>query len=125
MEKVDKDKIKLRYAAGLYKALKNSQWSSFRKLAKEAGMEPAHIQKISVGKLDVSLTTNISISNALNISYTALSEYYDSVTEVDLNEFMKYLENQKQLRGKDKSKLLKSKNQVIKKSTPSSIGKTK
>ena len=116
LEKEDKDKIKFNYAVGLYKALKNSQWTSFRKLAKEAGMEPAHIQKISVGNLDVSLTTNIAIATALNISYTELAAYYDGVNENDTQEFIRYLEDQKQLRGKAKIKLKKNNAGKIKKS---------
>ncbi|OJW35495.1 MAG: hypothetical protein BGO54_04085 [Sphingobacteriales bacterium 46-32] len=101
-EREEKVAIKFRYAVGLYKALKNSSLKSFRKLAKEAGMEPAHIQKISVGKLDVSLTTNIAIAQALGISYTDLSAYYDGVTETDTQEFREYLEKQKILKGKEK-----------------------
>lgn len=103
-EKEEKAEIKIRYAAGLYKALKNSRLQSFRKLAKEAGMEPAHIQKISVGKLDVTLTTNIAIAKALGITYTELSAYYDNVTGEDLKEFNQYLEEQRKLRGKNKKK---------------------
>lgn len=103
-EKEEKAAIKFRYAAGLYKALKNSPLKSFRRLAKEAGMEPAHIQKISVGKLDVTLTTNIAIAHALGISYTNLSAYYDNVSEQDIQEFTNYLEKQKLLRGKKKNK---------------------
>ena len=104
LDKGEKDRIKFRYAAGLYKALKNGPWKSFRKLAKEAGMEPAHIQKISVGKLDVSLTTNISIATALKISYSELSAFYDGVTEQDITDYKNYLEAQKSLRGKEKIK---------------------
>ena|SRR5258706_15598567 len=107
LEKEDKDRMKFRYAAGLYKALKNSKWTSFRKLAKEAGMEPAHVQKISVGKLDVSLTTSVSIATSLKISYTQLAAYYDEVSEQDLKEFEEYLGTQKLLRGKEKNKTQK------------------
>ncbi len=80
-EKDDNATIKFRYAVGLYNALKDSSFKSFRKLAKEAGMEPAHIQKNSVGKLDVTLTTNIAIAQALGITLTKLSSYYDNVTD--------------------------------------------
>lgn len=104
-EKEEKNKIKFRYAAALYKALKNSSLASFRKLAKEAGMEPAHIQKISVGKLDVSLTTSIAIANALGISYTELSAYYDNLTEKDIEVFIEYMTKQKKIRGKNKGTL--------------------
>jgi len=102
--KEDKARIKFRYAAALYKALQKSPITSFRKLAKEAGMEPAHIQKISVGKLDVTLTTSIAIANALGISYSELSTYYDNLTGNDIEVFTQYLTEQKKLRGKDKGK---------------------
>lgn len=103
-EKEEKQSIKFRYAIGLYKALKDSSLASFRKLAKEAGMESAHIQKISVGKLDVTVTTNVAIANALGISYSSLATYYDNVTDKDKEEFIQYLEEQKKLKGKHKSK---------------------
>jgi transcriptional regulator with XRE-family HTH domain len=94
--------IKLRFAVGLHKALKDSALKSYRKLAKEAELEPAHIQKIANGKKDISLTTTIAIAKALGITYSKLSAYYDNVTEKDTQEFLIYLEKQKQLRGKEK-----------------------
>lgn len=100
--KEDKARIKFRYAAALYKALQKSPFTSFRKLAKEAGMEPAHIQKISVGRLDVTLTTSTAIANALGISYSELSSYYDNLTEKDIEKFVQYLAEQKAIRGKKK-----------------------
>lgn len=104
LEKEDKNNIKFRFAVSLYKALLKSRHTSFRQLAKEAGMEPAHMQRISVGKLDVSLTTNISIANALGISYTELASYYDGITKTDEETFIQYLEEQKKLRGKNLTK---------------------
>ena len=104
LEKGDKNRIKLRFAAGLYKALKASSWKSFRKLAEEAGMEPAHIQKISAAKLDITLTTCISIATALNISYTDFASYYDMVTEKDIEEFSEHLASQIRVKGKKEKK---------------------
>jgi predicted transcriptional regulator len=109
LEKEDKKRIKFRFAVGLYKALQDSHIKSFRKLAKEAGMEPAHIQRISVGKVDVTLTTNIAIAEALKISYSVLAVYYDNVTDDDTVIFLKYLSEQKKLRGKKKKALKKNK----------------
>jgi plasmid maintenance system antidote protein VapI len=103
-EKEEKAQIRFRYAVGLYKALQDSSLRSFRKLAKEAGMEPAHIQKISAGKLDVTLTTSIALAKALGISYTVLSAYYDGVTEKDTQAFIQNMEKQKKTRGKEKNK---------------------
>ncbi|RPD42965.1 hypothetical protein [Chitinophaga barathri] len=102
LEKEEKSAIKLRYAAGLYKALKDSPFKSFRKLAKESGLEPGHIQKISTGKLDVTLSINVALSRGLGISYTEFSAYYDKVTEDDIQMFLSDLEKQKKLRGKEK-----------------------
>jgi DNA-binding XRE family transcriptional regulator len=99
LTKEEKIRIKLRYAAALHKALKASPLVSFRKLAKEAGMEPAHIQKISVGKLDVSLTTCIAIANALGLSYTELLAIYDHITEEDIDLFAAYLTRQRKITG--------------------------
>jgi len=103
-DKEEKDRIKFRFAAGLHLALKNSKLNSFRKLAKEAGMEPAHIQKISVGKLDISLTKSIAIAAALGISYTELASYYDNVTDKDIQDFLKLLNSQRKSRGKSSKK---------------------
>ena len=94
-----KKNIKLRYAAGLYKALKNSSLGSFRKLADAADLGRSHIQQISSGNKHVSLTTNIAISNALGISYSKLASYYDNVTEADMKEYLAYREEQKKLKG--------------------------
>jgi plasmid maintenance system antidote protein VapI len=116
-EKADKTTIKFRFAAALYKALSNSSIESFRKLAKEAGMEPSHIQKISVGQLDVTLTTSIAIANALGISYAELATAYDQVTEREITAFMQTLEAQKKNKGKAKLPLAPGKKVGRKKKT--------
>ena len=100
--KAEKQAIKLRYATGLYKALKKSSFKSFRKMAEAGDMEPSHIQKISVGKVNVTLTVNVAIANALGITYSELAEYYDGVTEKDTHEFLEYLAKQKSIRGNKK-----------------------
>ena len=100
-EKDEKDEIKFRFAVALYKALKDSSLTSFRKLAKEAGMEPAHIQKIAAGKLDVTLTTNIAINKALGIKYSQLAEYYDNVTPADEDLILQISSKVKKLYGVD------------------------
>ena len=102
LEKADKQQIKLRYATALAKAMGDSPLSSFRKLAKEAGMEPAHIQKIATGKLDVAVTTSVAIAAALGISYAALAAYYDQVTEKDIADYVVLLQKQQAIRGKKK-----------------------
>ena len=98
-DKEDKDQIKLRYAAGLHKALKERSIKSYRKLATAAGMEPAHVHRIVRGRIDVALTTNIAISKALGLTYAQLAAYYDSVTQKDIDE---YVEAEKQRNAKVK-----------------------
>ncbi|MDO6434805.1 helix-turn-helix transcriptional regulator [Flavitalea sp. BT771] len=105
LEKSDKDAIKLRFAVGLSKLLEKSDIKSWKKLAKEAGMEPSHIQKIAAGKVDVALTTNISLAAAFGITYPELAETYEHVTEKDIQEFLEKAEAQKKLKGKSKHPL--------------------
>lgn len=107
-EKEEKDLIKFRFAVALNKALQDSELNSFRSLAKEAGMEPSHVQKISVGKLDISFTKCIALADALNISYSAFFNYYGSVTAKDIKEYQELLLSQKALKG-TKRKVLKKK----------------
>ena len=102
LEKSDKDAIKLRFAVGLSKLLQKSDIKSWKKLAKEAGMEPSHIQKIAAGKVDVALTTNISLAAAFAISYTELAATYENVTEKDIQEFREKSETLRKHKGKSK-----------------------
>ena len=94
-EKPEKDKIKLRYAVALTKALEDSRFNSFRDLALQSGLEPAHIQRISVGKVDVVLTTCIALAEGLGITYALMSTYYDKVTDKEIQEFIKAIEARK------------------------------
>lgn len=107
-DKEEKDLIKFQFAVALNKALRESELSSFRSLAKQAGMEPSHVQKISVGKLDVSFTKCIALADALKISCTKLFSYYDKVTPQDIKEYEELLMSQKVLKGK-KTKTVKRK----------------
>jgi transcriptional regulator with XRE-family HTH domain len=102
IEKTDRDAIKLRFAVGLNKLLQKSDIKSWKKLAREAGMEPSHIQKISAGKVDVALSTTISLAAAFKISYPELAETYVQVTEKDIQEFIAKAEIQKKHKGKPK-----------------------
>lgn len=96
----EKAAIKFRYAAALFKALKDSRLESYRQLAKQCGMESSHMQRISTGKLDVSVSTNVVIAQALGISYSKFSTYFDKLTSNDLNDFEQYLRSKKTRRGK-------------------------
>ncbi len=102
-ERAEKLIIKVRYAVGLTKALKESKFNSFRDLALHTGFEPAHIQRIAAGKVDVVLTTNISLAEGLGISYSNLSAYYDRVTEKDILEFLNDQEGRKRKSPKKKT----------------------
>lgn len=108
-EKEEKDLIKFRFAVALNKALKDSELNSFRRLAKEAGMEPSHVQKISTGKLDISFTKCIALAEALKISPSSFFNYYDSVTSKDIKEYQDLLLSQKTLKGKKKKVVKKKK----------------
>jgi transcriptional regulator with XRE-family HTH domain len=99
LEKSDKDAIKLRFAVGLSKLLEASEIKSLKKLAKEAGMEPSHIQKIAAGKVDVALTTGVSLAAAFGISYTELAATFERATEKDIREFLEKQEALKKHKG--------------------------
>lgn len=94
-EKREKLNIKLRFAAGLEKALKNSGFSSFRQLALHIGFEPAHIQRIATAKVDIALSSAVSLAEGLGISYTELASYYDGVTESDIRKFLEQQESRR------------------------------
>jgi transcriptional regulator with XRE-family HTH domain len=115
LEKSDKEAIKLRFAVGLSKLLEKSNIKSWKKLAKEAGMEPSHIQKIAAGKVDVALTTNISLAAAFGITYPVLAETYENVTEKDIQEFLEKAEVQKKHKGNPKAPLTSSAKKNLKK----------
>lgn len=94
-ERAEKLQIKLRFAAGLEKALKNSEFDSFRQLALTIGFETSHIQRITTGKVDLTLSSVISLAEVLDISYAELAGYYDSVTDAELQEFIKAIKERK------------------------------
>ncbi|HEX4374769.1 MAG TPA: hypothetical protein VHZ50_15805 [Puia sp.] len=109
LEKSEKEAIKLRFAVGLSKLLEKSDIKSWKQLAREAGMEPSHIQKIAAGKVDVALTTNISLAIAFGITYAQIAETYENVTEKDIQDFVKKMEIQKNHKGIPKLPLKKTK----------------
>jgi transcriptional regulator with XRE-family HTH domain len=109
-EKEDKHKIKLIYAVGLAKALKESKFKSFRDLALNTGFETAHIQRIAAGKVDVVLTTSVALAEGLGITYSELSKYYDQVTESDISRFLEdQTKRRKNSLNKPKKKQLRKK----------------
>jgi transcriptional regulator with XRE-family HTH domain len=108
LEKSDKEAIKLRFAVGLNKLLLKSEISSLKKLARESGMEPSHIQKIAAGKVDVSLTTAISLATAFGISYSELATSYEGVKPDDIQKYLDEAKLRKEHKGKAKIPVKKS-----------------
>lgn len=94
-ERTEKDKIKLRYSTAFNKALNDSEFKSFRELALSVGLEPAHIQRIATGKVNVVLTTVIALVEGLGISFNVFGKYYDEVSESDIMQFLEALEERK------------------------------
>lgn len=101
-EKREKAYIKLRFATALDKLLKKAKIRSLKELSKQAEMEPGHLARISRAELDVTLTTCIAISNALQIPYNELASEYDKVTENDMKVYTDELKARKKLKGKEK-----------------------
>jgi hypothetical protein len=103
-DKENKDEILYKLSIALYKLLKENKLSN-RGLAKEAGMEYGHFQKISRGKIEAGFTTIIAIVNGLGISFTQLAQCYDTISEEDRKEYDEDLQKQKEIRGRRKSSL--------------------
>jgi hypothetical protein len=91
----EKDLIKLRFAVALDKAMQNLEIPSVRNLSLQANMEPAHLQRIATGQVDVSLVTIITIIEALNIMPSDFFTFFDAVTDKDIKEYHKKLEKQR------------------------------
>ncbi|MGY0035157.1 hypothetical protein [Pedobacter sp. NJ-S-72] len=78
-----KEEIKLKFAENLIELLaeygkkkKNGVTPSLRKLAIRAELEHSHVQRISKGRVDLSLTTIISLAKGLEIEPTKLLECF-------------------------------------------------
>ena len=76
-----KREIKSKFAEHLIELLadygkKNSVKPSLRKLAIRAELEHSHVQRISKGRVDLSLTTIISLAKGLEIEPTKLLECF-------------------------------------------------
>lgn len=82
-----------RFAIGLHKALKKSKVKSFGKLAKIAGIEPAQMQKISCGMVDVPYSVSIAIADALGITPSEFFSYPEKISEKQAKAFFNYLRN--------------------------------
>lgn len=100
-EDKEKEKIKVIYATALYLVRKETGFKkSMRQIALDGGMESSHVQRVLSGYVDVSYTTHITILEAIEISLSKFSLIYEKVTEKDIKEFKKYLEDQKLRKGR-------------------------
>jgi hypothetical protein len=91
----EKEQIRFRFAAALDIALSESNIPSVRQLSINAKMEPAHLQRIYNGEVDLSLVSIISIIEGLEISNSQFFQYFDIISEKDILNFRKKLERQK------------------------------
>lgn len=76
-----KEEIKLKFAEQMLKLLKDygekhKVTPSLRKLATRSELEYSHVQRISKGYVDISLTTIISLAKGLEIEPTKLLECF-------------------------------------------------
>lgn len=75
-----KEEIKIKFSRRLLELLevysaKNNIRPSLRKLATRSNLEYSHVQRISKGKVDISLTTLISLANGLEIDPKELLDF--------------------------------------------------
>jgi transcriptional regulator with XRE-family HTH domain len=70
-----KESIKSKFGTALKKAIK-ARKTSLHKLAADADMEYAHVQRIAAGKVNPELTTIISLAEGLNMTLSQLFEFY-------------------------------------------------
>jgi transcriptional regulator with XRE-family HTH domain len=70
-----KESIKSKFGAALKKAIK-ARKTSLHKLATDAGMEYAHVQRIAAGKVNPELTSIISLAEGLNMTPAELFGFY-------------------------------------------------
>ncbi len=66
---------KIRFGDAVLKAIKDKNLS-IRKLAASAGLEYAHLQRITKGKVNVELSTILAIAEGLEITPSELFNYY-------------------------------------------------
>lgn len=73
---MDSKEVKLqKFGNAILKAAKEKDLS-LRKLAAASGLEYAHVQRISKGKVNLELTTILALAEGLEISPEKLFAYY-------------------------------------------------
>jgi transcriptional regulator with XRE-family HTH domain len=70
-----KQQIQIKFGTALKKALKLKKLS-LREFALEADMEYSHVQRIAAGKVNLELTTIITIAKGLHMTPEELFSFY-------------------------------------------------
>jgi hypothetical protein len=60
-----------------------------RKFAELSGMEYSHIQRIAAGKVNLALSSIISLAEGLDFNFAELAAYFDGVGKTEIKEFLK------------------------------------
>ncbi|HTN45860.1 MAG TPA: hypothetical protein VL098_05885 [Flavipsychrobacter sp.] len=113
MEESKKDIIKLKFAICLTRLISQNKGlsgskndidivSSLRQLEAASGVSYPIIQQTSVGKRDIHLSTALRLIESLNLKASDFFKLYENLTEQDLKEGAKEIEerNKKQVKRK-------------------------
>ena len=86
--------MRLRLATTLDKAVRASAFSSYRELARAAGIDQAHLHLISAGKKDTWLSTLVALVETLGLSMAELGRLFDEITakEITAKEIVAYVQ---------------------------------
>jgi transcriptional regulator with XRE-family HTH domain len=82
----EKEDIKLRFAICLQKVIEDNEMT-LRGLAASSGLEYTNVQRASVGEVNIALTTIIALAEGLNITPSKLFQYYEKVSQNEINDF--------------------------------------
>lgn len=78
-----KSEIKLRLAAAVKFLIKKKKYKSLRDFAASAGFEYAHVQRITSGKVDISLSTFFALANGFEISPASFAKIIENLGELE------------------------------------------
>jgi transcriptional regulator with XRE-family HTH domain len=73
-----KTAIPQKFGKAFKKAL-DDRGLTLRGFAASSGMEYAHIQRIAAGKVNLALSSIISLAEGLDMSFAELATYYDKI----------------------------------------------
>lgn len=100
LENDKKEALRMRFAAALDKAKEASEFASYRELARGAGMDRAHLQKIAAGKKDIELSTLLTLISAIGLSLTDFGKLFEALTEADVRRYREKLAARSKEKGK-------------------------